>query len=166
MTVSQYAVEALKENKKWVIIGIVLYLLPVFYRLTTGNSFVPLLDNTLFLRQSDSQITPVNLETLGALFLIPGVLGAVVGMSFLEKIFSRRFTGVEKYLARVMGSVTVGISWTIIQFFGFLFFNPSGPWGNSLWSSPDVYARNLLVALLAAPLVPYVFELVYKFRKK
>lgn len=161
----KYAIESLQENKRWIIIGAILYLIPVFYRLTTGNSFVPILDSTLFLYYRDSQITPVNLEILGALFLIPGSLGAVIGASFLEKVFNRRFAGLEKYLARVLSSLTFGLAFTAIQFFGFLFLNPAGPLGSGLWSAPDAYARNLLVAIIVAPLVPYVFEFVYNFYK-
>ncbi len=164
MQVLKYIVESLKENKRWIIITIMLYLLPVIYRLTTSNSFIPILDSTLFLYHRDFQIIPVNLETLGMLFLIPGALGAVVGTSFLEKIFSRRFTGLEKYLARVLGSLVFGLGWTVVQFFGFLFFNPVGPWGSSLWAGPEVYARNLLIALTIAPLLPYVIEFVYRIR--
>ncbi len=158
--------QALNKNKKWVTIGAILYLLPVFYRLFTRVSIVPLLDTTIFLRHIDSQIVPVNLETLGMLFVIVGAVGAVVGTSFLEIIFNRRFAGLEKYLARVFGSLTFAFGWTVVQFFGFIFFNPIGPWGNSLWSSPDVYARNLIVALTLAPLVPYLIEFIYKLIKK
>lgn len=159
-------IESLNKNKKWIVIGAILYLLPVLYRLVTTNSVVPILDMTLFLRHSDSQILPVNLETLGLMFLIPGAVGAVVGTTFLEHIFNRRFVGLEKYLARIFGSMVFAFGWTAIQFFGFIFLNPVGPWGNSLWSSPDAYARNLLVALTIAPLVPYVIEFVFRFSMK
>ncbi|MBI2005330.1 MAG: hypothetical protein HYS80_01040 [Candidatus Aenigmarchaeota archaeon] len=158
--------ESLDKNKKWILFGAIIYLLPVVYRLLTQNSFVPLLDSTLFLSHRDSQIIPVNLETLGALFIIPGALGAAIGTTFLEVIFERRFTRFERYLARVFGSMTLAIGWISVQFFGFLFFNPIGSWGSSLWSGPDVYARNLLVALIVAPLVPYMIEFVYKKVKK
>lgn len=100
------------------------------------------------------------------MFLIPGAVGAVVGTTFLENIFNRRFTGLEKYMARVFGSIVFAFAWTTVQFFGFLFFNPPGPWGSSLWASPDTYARNLLVALLIAPLVPYVIEFIHKMMKR
>ncbi len=159
-------VESVKANKWWVILAIILYILPAAYRLSTGNSIIPILNSTLFLYHDESQITPINLEVLGALFLIPGVLGAVLGVTFLEKLSGRKLVGWEKYVARVFGSLSVALGWTAIQFFGFLFFNPSGPWGDSLWASPDAYARNLLVALIVAPLVPYLIEFKRKMIKK
>ncbi|MBI1978820.1 MAG: hypothetical protein HYS62_02020 [Candidatus Aenigmarchaeota archaeon] len=165
MDILEALLKSLSKNKKWIIVGAIIYLIPVIYRLTTENSFVPFLDNTLFLYQRSSQIIPVNLETLGALFLIPSAIGAIIGVSFLENLFSRRFSGLEKYVGRVFGSLFFAVGWTAMQFSGFVFFNPVGPWGNLLWSGPDVYARNLLVALTVGPLVPYAIEFIYKIKK-
>lgn len=160
------AVQSLSKNKKWIAAAGVLYLIPVFYRLITKNSIVPVLDKTLFLYHSNSQTVPVNLETLGTLFVIPGALGAVVGANFLENIFNRRFAGLEKYLARVLGAFSFTLLWIAVHFIGYNFFNPVGPWGTHIWAAPSVYARNLLVAITLAPLVPYAVEFVYKRMKK
>ncbi len=160
------AIESLGKNKKWFIGGAILYLLPVFYRLATKTSIVPILNNTLFLYNRNSQITPVNLETLGITFLIPCAVGAVVGTSFLENVFNRRFQGLEKYLAMVFGSLSFAFLWIALHFIGFNFFNPVTPWGTHLWAGTGAYARNLLVALIVGPLVPYVIEFVYKRIRK
>ena len=159
-------VHILNKNKKWIVGGAILYLIPVIYRLTMKNSIVPILDKTLFLYHRNSQIIPVNLETLGTLFLIPSAVGAVLGTTLLENIFNRRLTGFERYLSRVFGSLSFAFLWITIQFIGFNFFNSVAPWGSSLWSSPDVYARNLLVALIVAPLVPYIIELALKIKMR
>ena len=153
---------SLNKNKKVIVTGAVLYLLPVIYRFATKNSIVPILDNTLFLYHRNSQITPVNLETLGLTFLIPAAVGAVVGASFLESVFNRRFTGMEKYLARVFGSLSFAFLWIALHFIGYSFFNPVLPWGGHLWAGTEAYARNLLVALVVGPLVPYIFEFIYR----
>lgn len=166
MGILQAAAESLNKNKKVIITGAVLYLLPVFYRFATKSSTVPILNNTLFLYHRNSQITPVNLETLGLTFLIPAAVGAVAGQSFLENVFNRRFTGVEKYLARVFGSLSFAFLWIALHFIGSSFFNTVTPWGSSLFAGTTYYARNLLIALVAGPLVPYVIEFVYKRMKK
>lgn len=153
---------SLNKNKKWIIIGAVLYTIPVFYRIITENSFVPLLDTTLFLSHTDSQIMPVNIETLRIFFAVPAAVGAVVGTSFLENIFERRFAGLEKYLARVFGSLSFTFAWIALEFIGYSFFNLVGPWGNPLWAGPSVYGKNLIVALIIAPLVPYAIEFAAK----
>jgi hypothetical protein len=158
--------ESLNKNRKWVAIGAILYLLPVFYRILTKDSVVPLLNATLFLRNTGSQITPVNLETVGFTFIIFTAVGAMVGTSFLESIFSRRFAGMEKYLARVFGSLSFTFGWIIIQFLGYSFFNPATIWGSSLWAGPNVYLRSLVIGLAVAPLVPYAIEFLYKAIKK
>lgn len=159
------AAESLNKNKKWIMVGAIVYLLPVIYRFATENSLVPLLDDTLFLYHRDSQITPINLDNLRTFFVIPSAIGAIVGASFLENIFERRFSGLEKYLARLFGSLSVAFAWIIIEFVGYSFFNPVGPWGNTILSPPAVYARNLLIALVVAPLVPYLIEYVYRRAK-
>ena len=159
-------IHGLNKNKKWIISGAILYLLPVFYRLVTKSSIVPFLNSTLFLRHSDSQIIPVNLETLGVTFIIPTAIGAIVGVSFLESVFNRRFTGMEKYLARVFGSLVAAFAWIALQFIGYSFFNPLTPWGTHLWAGTGAYARNLLIALVVAPFIPYIFEFVYKRIRK
>ena len=130
------------------------------------NFLVPLLDTTLFLYHRDSQITPINLDNLRTLFVIPSAIGAIVGANFLENLFERRFSGLEKYLARLFGSLSVAFAWIIIEFVGYSFFNPVGPWGNTIISPPAVYARNMLIALVVAPLAPYLFEHVYRMMKK
>lgn len=157
---------SLNKNKKWIITGAILYLLPVFYRVITKNSVVPILNSTLFLRNVDSQVMPVNLESSGVTFLLPTAVGAIVGASLLENIFNRRFTGMEKYLARVFGSLSFAFLWIALHFIGYNFFNPVTPWGAHLWAGTGAYARNLLVALIAGPLVPYVVEFVHKKIKK
>ena len=160
------AIESLNKNKKWIVAGAMLYLAPVFFRLVTKNSVVPILDNTLFFYSGNSQIIPVNLETLGVTFLIPCAVGALIGTSFLEGVFSRRFQGFEKYLARVFGSLSLAFAWIVLHFIGFSFFNPVTPWGGHLWAGTGAYAKNLLIALVVGPLVPYVMEFVYKIRIK
>ncbi len=157
---------SLNKNKKAIIAGAVLYLAPVVYRFATKSSIVPLLNSTIFLYHRDSQITPVNLETLGLTFLIPTAVGAVLGQSFLENTFNRRFTGVEKYLARVFGSVSFAFLWIAFHFIGSSFFNITAPWGVSLFAGTTFYARNLLIALVAGPLVPYAIEFIYKLVRK
>lgn len=166
MGILQAVIESLNKNKKWVLTGAALYLAPVFYRFLTKNSIVPILNSTLFLRHSDSQIIPVNLETLGITFLLPTAVGAVVGVSFLENVFNRRFTGMEKYLARVFGSLVAAFVWIALQFIGFSFFNPLTPWGTHLWAGTGAYARNLLIALIVAPLVPYAIEFISRKIRK
>lgn len=155
-------IESLNKNKKVVLIGAILYLAPVIYRLATKNSVVPFLNKTLFLYHRDLQITPVNLETFGATFLIPCAVGAVAGESLLENIFNRRFTGVEKYLARLFGSLSVAFVWIALHFIVSSFFNTATPWGNNLWAGTGAYARNLLIALVVGPLVPYAVEFIYR----
>ncbi|MBI2545066.1 MAG: hypothetical protein HYW22_00490 [Candidatus Aenigmarchaeota archaeon] len=152
--------ESLGKNWKWIVFGAVLYVLPALYRYFTTNSLVPILDYTLFLYQQNSQIIPVNLETLGALFLIQGSLGAIVGNSFFEMILKRKLEGTEKYLAYVLGSVSFALLWTGVQFVGYNFLNPVGPWGNSVFPSSNVYGRNILISLTVAPLLPYLIELL------
>lgn len=154
-------IASLIKNKKWILAGIALYIAPVLYRFLAKSSVVPILNSTLFLFHQNSQITPVNLETLGLTFLIPSVVGALVGVSFLEHVFDRRFTGFEKYLARVFGSVSLAFLWVAVHFIGSSFFNPVAPWGGQLFAGSNFYARNLLIALVAAPLVTYVIELLY-----
>ena len=153
---------SLNKNKKAIVTGAALYLFPVIYRFATKSSLVPMLNSTLFLYHRNSQITPVNLETLGLTFLIPTAVGAVVGAGFLENIFNRRFTGMEKYLARVFGSLSFAFLWIALHFIGFSFFNPVLPWDGHLWVGTGAYARNLLVALVVGPLVPYIFEFIYR----
>ena len=159
-------IASLNKNKKWIIAGAIFYLLPVFYRVITKNSVVPILNSTLFFRNVDSQVMPVNLESLGVTFLLPTAVGAIVGTSFLENIFNRRFTGMEKYLARVFGSLSFAFLWIALHFIGYSFFNPVTPWGAHLWAGTGAYARNLLIALVVGPLVPYVIEFAYKRIKK
>ena len=158
--------ESLNKNKKWVVAGAILYLIPVFYRFATKSSIVPILNSTLFLYHKNSQITPINLETLGSTFIIPTAVGAIVGTSFLEILFERRFTGLEKYLARVFGSVSFAFLWIAAHYIGSNFFNATAPWGTHLFSSMNFYARNLLVALIVAPIVPYLIEFIYKKLKE
>jgi len=157
---------SLNKNKKAVITGAILYLLPVIYRFATKSSVVPILNSTLFLYHRNSQITPVNLETLGLTFLIPTAVGAIVGASFLENIFNRRFHGLEKYLSRVFGSLSLAFAWIVLHFIGFSFFNPVTPWGAHLWAGTAAYAKNLLIAVVVGPLVPYLVEFIYKRIKK
>ncbi|MEK6909621.1 MAG: hypothetical protein AABW61_00930 [Candidatus Aenigmatarchaeota archaeon] len=165
MGILRAVAESLNKNKKWIVAGAMLYLAPVFYRLVTKTSVVPILDNTLFLYNRNSQIMPVNLETLGITFLIPCAVGAIVGTGFLENIFNRRFQGFEKYLSRVFGSVLFAFAWIALHFIGFSFFKPVTPWGAHLWAGTGAYARNLLIALVVGPLVPYAIEFVYKIAR-
>lgn len=158
-------VKSLNKNKKWIIIGAIIYLTPLIYRLGTQTSFVPILDSTLFLYHQNSQIIPVNFETLRVLFIIPAAVGAIIGASFLEQIFDRRFAGLEKYLARVFGSLGTTFAWIALEFIGYSFFNPAAPWGNNIWIGPSAYVKNILIALIFAPLVPYVTEFVYSLYK-
>lgn len=158
--------KSLGKNKKWIFFGSVLYLLPVLYRFATKNSIVPILNTTLFLRNIASQVTPVNLEMIGVTFILPTAVGAVIGVTFLETLFDRKFVGLEKYLARVFGSLSVAFAWIALQFLGYSFFNPLLPWGTHLWAGTGAYARNLLIALILAPLVPYTIEFIYKISRK
>ncbi len=167
MGIFSSAIEGLDKNKRWVVSGAILYLIPVFYRLFTKDSIVPIINGTLFLYHKNFQVTPVNLEMIGLTFLIPCAVGAIVGNSFLESLFERRFAGVEKYLSRVFGSLAFAFLWISLHFFGHNFFNPSTPWGNQLWSGSEYYVRNLLLALFIGPLIPYLIELIHKkFKKK
>lgn len=160
------ALGSLNKNKKWVLIGALLYMIPVIYRYATKHSVVPILDDTLFFYHSNSQTIPVNLETFGIPFIIIGAIGAIFGTTYLEILFNRRFAGFEKYVGRVLGSLFFAFCWVIIQFLGYSFFNPIGPWGNHIWVGPDAYARNLLLALVVSPLIPYLIELIYKLFKR
>ena len=166
MGIFEAAVHSLNKIKKWIVTGTAFYLVPIFYRFATNNSLVPILNKTIFLYHKNSQITPVNLETLGITFVIPCAVGAIVGASFMENAFNRRFHGFEKYLARVFGSLLFAFAWIALHFLGNSFFNPVLPWGTHLWAGTGAYARNLLIALVAAPLVPYVIEFIFRRVKK
>ena len=157
---------SLNKNKKLILFGAVLYLAPVIYRFATKSSIVPILNTTLFLRNVGSQVTPVNLEMLGITFILPTAVGAIVGTTFLETLFDRKFAGLEKYLARVFGSLSFAFAWIVLQFLGYSFFNPMLPWGTHLWAGTGAYARNLLIALILAPLVPYAIEFIYRKIRK
>ncbi len=167
MDISTSLFRSLNKNKKWIVLGAFLYLLPVFYRFATKESVVPILNKTLFIYNSNSQIMLVNLQSLGFLFAIPTAVAALVGTSFLENLFERKFSGFEKYLARVLGSLSFAIFWATVQFIGYNFLNPVGPWGSSVWPSPDnAYVRNFLVALSIGPLLPYIIEFLYRKTEK
>ncbi len=158
MGISEALTGSLKKNIKWIILAMLLYLLPVFYRFQTSNSIVPIIDKTLFIYHINSQIVPVNLETLGVTFLIPSALGAIVGLNFLENIFERRFKGMEKYMGLLFGSLAFTFAWISVHYIGYNFITVVLPWGSSLWIGPSAYARNLLVAAIAAPVVPYIIR--------
>ena len=54
-------------------------------------------------------------------------------------------------------------AWTTVQYIGYKaseFFKFVGPHGQNVFEPPNVYLFNLLYALSAAPIVPYVVDYI------
>jgi len=157
--------ETLKEKRtwKWLGFGMVVYGIPAIYRAITHNSELPFLPSI----SPPNKYIPANLyEKLLVNFIAPGGVGAIVGEEFIKKYCRCELSKIKKYLSRLFGSVTTTLAWTSIQYLGYTIYETyikyGGPWGGNPWESPSVYPFNLLMAIIFAPLFPYVVEYLEK----
>jgi len=155
--------KAISEKKWWVIGGAIVYGIPATYRAITRNPmiFPPI--------ESGNAYIPSNLyEKLVVNFVAPGGVGAVIGESYLEKLYGKA-TGLKKYLYRVVGSVSLTGLWASLQYIGYLVCDTlkySWPSGGNPFESPNVYPFNLFIAVSLAPFLPYFIDGVKRVYKK
>jgi hypothetical protein len=132
----------------WQLGGAVIYGVPVFVRLATGNVLLPVL--SWFEVPWIDHYVPGNLvEKVLVNAFFPGGAGAVAGEVFFGNLHagvavSRR----RKYLWRLAGALLWTAAWSLFQFWGNM-QNIMGSYGGNLFEYPMVFPLNFLLASLS-----------------
>jgi hypothetical protein len=143
----------------WQLLGIVIYLIPVTIRLSTGNVVLPVLG--LLQTPWIDHAVPANLvEKILVNAFFPGAAGAIAGeIYFTTKNAGRAISRRRKYGYRLAGALFYITLFSIFQLFGYL-ANITASYGSNLFEYPGVYPLNFLLASLSIftpTLVDYVW---------
>jgi hypothetical protein len=139
-------VGVLKSKRFWVwqISGAIIYGIPVFIRLATGNVILPVL--SWFATPWVDHYIPGNLiEKILVNAFFPGGAGAVAGQIYYTQLQGEALTRKQKYLARFGGAMLWTTLWSLFQFWGNL-QNIIGSYGGNLFEYPMVFPLNFLIA--------------------
>ncbi|MDR0318917.1 MAG: hypothetical protein LBI09_02660 [Nitrososphaerota archaeon] len=129
----------------WMLTGIIIYLIPVAIRYTTGSIVIP------FLNWSGYWIDhfiPGNLsEKILVNMFFPGATGAIAGEVFTEHYLKQSLTVKSKYISRFAGAMLFVSAWSLFQFWGYQLsiYMPFSPSSN-LFESYYVYPINYIIA--------------------
>ena len=144
----------------WLIIGIIIYLIPVAIRFATKSVAIPILDFPGFWI---GHVIPGNfLEKLLVNSFFPGGVGAVAGEILFTNYIGKPVDRTSKHLYRLMGALVAVSVWSGLQFLGYSLFI-MGPYGSNVFEHALVFPLNFLLAMLSifTPDVVHFFKVIF-----
>lgn len=128
----------------WQIAGAIIYGIPVFIRLASGEVVLPVLG--WFETPWIDHYVPGNLvEKILVNAFFPGGAGAVAGEIFYFNLKGKPVSRRRKYLSRLGGAMVWTGAWSMFQLWGNL-QNIIGSYGGNLFEYPMVFPLNFLLA--------------------
>lgn len=158
-----------KRTLLWIIGGALFYGTPAIFRYVEATDFLPFQKYSQPLSNFPYIPGPAFLfEKLIVNFVAPGGVGAVLGDTYASVRAGREPTTKEKARARIAGSIALTIVWTLVQYLGFTLSQMTSyafPSGSNPFEGPMYYPLNLVIAILWAPLAPYLTERLHRLRR-
>jgi len=158
-----------QRSLTWIATGALLYCAPAVFRYIEATNYLPFMQYSQPLSTFPFVPGPAFLlEKLIVNFVAPGGIGAVLGDTYASVRARRQLTAKEKARARIIGSLTLAIIWTLVQYAGFTTSQMTHyvfPSGSNPFEGPAYYPLNLAIAALWAPLAPYLTEILHHVRK-
>ena len=148
MSLRGAVIATLKSRRFWLwqIAGVVIYSLPVVYRLTTKSIAIPFLN---FPGHWIGYYIPGNfLEKLLVNSFFPGGAGGVAGEIFFGNFSGAYTSRRSKYLRRLAGAFLETGLWSVFQLIGYQLVIV-GPYGSNLFEYAGVYPINFTLAALS-----------------
>ncbi|MDR2699227.1 MAG: hypothetical protein LBC12_00135 [Nitrososphaerota archaeon] len=166
----RFAFAAMLKSKRfwiWMITGIIIYLIPVTIRYTTGSIIIPFLNWPGYWID---HFIPGNLsEKMLVNMFFPGAAGAIAGEVFVGHQLKRFLTVKMKYLSRFAGAMFFVSAWSLFQFLGYqlAIYMPFSP-GSNLFESYFVYPINYVIAACSifTPTIIYAIKKRYSKNSK
>ncbi len=157
----RFAVAATLKSKRfwtWMIVGIIIYLIPVTIRYATGSIIIPFLNWPGYWID---HFIPGNLsEKILVNMFFPGAAGAIAGEVFAGYYIKQHLTVKIKYFARFVGAIVFVSVWSLFQLWGYqlsiyMSFSPA----SNLFESYFVYPINYVIAVFSifTPTIVYFF---------
>ena len=144
----RFALAATGKSKRfwvWILVGMIIYLIPVAIRYATGSIVIPFLNWPGYWI---GHFIPGNLsEKILVNMFFPGAAGAIAGEVFTGHYLKQSLTIKSKYLSRFAGAMLFVSSWSLFQFWGYQLsiYMPFSP-GSNLFESYFVYPLNYIIA--------------------
>jgi hypothetical protein len=147
----------------WMLVGIIIYLIPVAIRYATGSIVIPFLNWPGYWID---HFIPGNLsEKILVNMFFPGAAGAIAGEVFIEYHSKQSLTIKNKYLTRLAGAMLFVSAWSLFQYLGYqrsiyMSFSP----GSNLFESYFVYPLNYIIAACSifTPTIIYTIKKLYQ----